>query len=318
MFDLRNHVSDYLRPGAPATKRAVDGLTLHIREGEILGLLGPNGCGKTTFVNMLIGALSATAGSIRVFGKDVRTSIAEIRQRIGFVPQFDVLFDELTVDEHILFFTRIKGVDPHREQAMMRAVVADVGLDGNARRYANNLSLGQRRRLSLAIALTGGSKLLLADEPSTSLDPASRRSLWSVISRVKRGRSILLTTHSMAEADVLCDRVAVMQEGSLRVVGKPADLKRTLGHGFRVEIAFKAGKGERAVAFVTKTLLGGKEPDAVSEKRAVWRVQRDEVVMSKVFAQLGLQATNYGIKQWGICPASLEEVFMDVVRSGMA
>jgi ABC-2 type transport system ATP-binding protein len=199
---------------------AVDGLDLEVRAGECFGLLGPNGAGKTTTLEILEGLLDPTGGDVEVLGGRWSHDAASLRARIGITLQETRLPDKLTVEEVIRlfrsFFPSGRGVD----EAIRLA-----GLDEKRRTWSERLSGGQRQRLAVACALVGDPELLFLDEPTTGLDPQSRRSLWDVVEDLKReGKTVLLTTHYMEEAERLCDRVAIVDHGKVIALGTTAEL----------------------------------------------------------------------------------------------
>src|SRR5215475_9125435 len=185
------------------TLRAVNGLDLEVQAGECFGLLGPNGAGKTTTLEIIEGLLDPTSGDVELLGLRWGHADAEIRQKIGTSLQETRLSDKLTVRETVTLFRSFYPAGPTPEEAIAR-----VGLEEKARSYVDNLSGGQKQRLAVATALVGDPELLFLDEPTTGLDPQSRRQLWDVIRSVKaRGRTVVVTTHYMDEAERLCDRV---------------------------------------------------------------------------------------------------------------
>ena len=222
-----------------ATHVAVGGISLAVPPGQCFGLLGSNGAGKSTLINVLTGLLPATEGVAHVAGFDVATHIRDVHLSIGVCPQHELLWPTLTVMEHLAFYARVKGVDCRAERAALRALVSAVGLAHVRNDRAANLSGGMKRRLSIAIALAGESKVLFLDEPSTGLDPASRRQTWNVIDAAKRaGRTMVLTTHLMDEAEVLCDRLAIVEKGTIRAVGTLGALKRAHGGGVLLDMNY--------------------------------------------------------------------------------
>lgn len=204
---------------------AVDGLALSVRRGECFGLLGPNGAGKTTTIEILEGILAPDTGDVAVLGLHWGRHDAELRQRLGVQLQETQLAEKLTVEETLRlfrsFYHRGRSVDE-----LMRIVE----LEGKRRSWVGRLSGGQRQRLALACALAGDPDLLFLDEPTTGLDPQSRRQLWDLLGRFRaRGGTIVLTTHNMDEAETLCDRVAIVDHGRVIALGTPADLVGSLG-----------------------------------------------------------------------------------------
>ncbi|KAJ3078617.1 hypothetical protein HK102_004366, partial [Quaeritorhiza haematococci] len=219
-------------------KAAVDSLSFNLYEGEIFGLLGHNGSGKTSTCYMLTGLYPPTSGGGTIFGYDLRTEMRYIRQLLGVCPQHDILYDQLTVAEHIRLFAGIKGVLGGRKdgEVLVREAMEQVGLADKADTVAKHLSGGQKRKLSVAIALVGRPKILVLDEPTSGMDPLSRRQLWKLLTSTKAGRITLLTTHFMDEADILADRKAILSKGRLRCMGTSLFLKRRFQIGYHLDI----------------------------------------------------------------------------------
>jgi ABC-2 type transport system ATP-binding protein len=222
-------------PGRPPVE-AVRGLDLEVRPGECFGLLGPNGAGKTTTLEIVEGLLDPTAGDVEVLDMRWGRDDARIRRRMGISLQETRLTDKLTVRETIALFRSFypSGIAPD-------AAIARVSLEEKARTYVDKLSGGQRQRLAVACALVGDPELLFLDEPTTGLDPQSRRQLWDVIRGLKdRGRTVVVTTHYMDEAERLCDRVAVIDRGLVIALGTPRELITRLGGEHVVEFSLAA------------------------------------------------------------------------------
>ena len=216
---------------------AVDGLDLDVPAGECFGLLGPNGAGKTTTVEIMEGLLAPTSGEVEVLGARWATDERALRERIGVSLQQTHLPDRLTVEEVLTLFRSFfaRGRDP---ADVMRAV----SLEEKKRAWFQNLSGGQKQRLAVACALVGDPELLFLDEPTTGLDPQSRLQLWDVVESFKRGgRTVLLTTHYMDEAERLCDRVGVVDHGKLIALGTPRELIASLGGQEVIELTLAGG-----------------------------------------------------------------------------
>ena len=218
---------------------AVNGLDLDVHRGECFGLLGPNGAGKTTSIEILEGLLPADAGEVEVLGATWRGDGNALRQRIGIQLQETQLSDKLTVAETLRLFRSF-----YRDGVSVDELIALVGLDAKRDTWVVKLSGGQRQRLSVACAMVGRPELLFLDEPTTGLDPQSRRQLWGVLERFRAGGgTVLLTTHYMDEAHALCDRVGIMDQGRLIALGTPEDLVA----GLKAEhvVAFAVGDPAR-------------------------------------------------------------------------
>ena len=212
---------------------AVDGLDLEVGAAECFGLLGPNGAGKTTTIEICEGLTDADSGEVQLLGLDWKRDAAELRQRLGIQLQETQLSDKLTVFETVRLFRSFfrKGPDP-------RDVIARVQLDEKAASRVGGLSGGQKQRLALACALVGEPDFLFLDEPTTGLDPQARRQLWDLIDEFRAsGRTILLTTHYMDEAERLCDRVAIMDHGKVIALGTPRELIASIGAEHSLEFS---------------------------------------------------------------------------------
>lgn len=188
--------------------QALKPLHLVIKRGQVFGLLGPNGAGKTTLLNILTGMIRSDSGDAWIGGSNVSTELHNVYKSIGVCPQFDVFWEDLTIEEHLLFYLRLKGIDPKdSEIEKVHKVCKAVELQDVMRKKAKHLSGGMKRRLSLAVALIGEPAVIFLDEPTTGLDPLNREAFWKIIQKVKVMTSVILTTHLMQEADYLCDRI---------------------------------------------------------------------------------------------------------------
>lgn len=210
-------------------KPAVDGISFEVKKGEIFGILGPNGAGKTTTLEMIETLREIDGGKVSVAGLDVAKDPDGIKRIIGVQPQTPAFQDKQKVSEILEMFAAAYGerADPHK-------LLADVQLADKADSFAEQLSGGQRQRLSIAAALVHSPRVFFLDEPTTGLDPQARRNLWDLIRMVRdKGVTVILTTHYMDEAELLCDRVAIMDNGKIIALDKPANLiKQLLKRGF--------------------------------------------------------------------------------------
>ena len=216
---------------------AVDGIDLEVRRGECFGLLGPNGAGKTTTVEVLEGLLDRDAGDVRVLGLTWEHDERQLRERLGVQLQETYLAEKLTVEETLRLFRSF-----FREGKDVEEVLEAVQLQEKRKSWVKKLSGGQKQRLSVACALVGAPDMLFLDEPTTGLDPQSRRSLWELVQGYRAsGGTILLTTHYMEEAERLCDRVAIMDHGRIIALGTPAELIASLEAEHVVEFSLQEG-----------------------------------------------------------------------------
>jgi ABC-2 type transport system ATP-binding protein len=209
--------------------KAVNGVSFEVKRGEIFGILGPNGAGKTTTLEMIEALRPIDGGSITVSGLDVASQPQEVKKIIGVQPQSPAFQDKQKLFEIIELFAAAYG-----ERVNPMEFLKDVNLEEKANDYAESLSGGQKQRLSIAAALVHNPKVFFLDEPTTGLDPQARRNLWELIGQVRdRGVTVIMTTHYMDEAELLCDRVAVMDNGKIVALDTPHSLvKQLLGRGF--------------------------------------------------------------------------------------
>ncbi|SAL66262.1 nodulation ABC transporter NodI [Caballeronia choica] len=206
-------------------KVVVDGLSFHVQPGECFGLLGPNGAGKTTTLKMLLGITSPDAGAIRLVDEPIPARARFARRRVGVVPQFDNLDLDFTVRENLLVFGRYFGMSHAEIAALVPSLLEFARLENKADARVSELSGGMKRRLTLARALVNDPDVLVMDEPTTGLDPQARHLIWERLrSLLARGKTILLTTHFMEEAERLCDRLCVIEEGRKIAEGRPHEL----------------------------------------------------------------------------------------------
>jgi len=211
-------------------KQAVDGVSFSVKKGEIFGILGPNGAGKTTTLEMMETLRPIDSGTVIIDGVDVAKNPQKIKYMIGVQPQSPAFQDKTKLKEVIELFAAAYG-----EKVDVMKFLRDVDLEEKADSYYESLSGGQKQRLSITTALVHGPKVFFLDEPTTGLDPQARRHLWELIEDVrKRGISVIMTTHYMDEAEVLCDRIAVMDNGKIVAIDTPKNLiKQLLGRGFK-------------------------------------------------------------------------------------
>ncbi|XP_075745344.1 uncharacterized protein LOC119178525 [Rhipicephalus microplus] len=223
--------------GKSTERIAVSHLSLNFDEGHINTLLGQNGAGKTSTIKVLTGQHSATSGEVYVYGRNVNNAAKEIRKYLGYCPQYNTLYGKLTVKEHLIFFGNLKELlSPEEVEKDVERLLRQMGLKHMENKQACHLSGGLQRRLCVAFSFVGGSKLVILDEPTSSVDPMARRNIWDLILKHKHDRTILLTTHHMDEADVLSDKVAIIHKGKLLCEGSPLLLKSKFGFGYKLSL----------------------------------------------------------------------------------
>jgi ABC-2 type transport system ATP-binding protein len=278
---------------------AVDGLDLEVRSGECFGLLGPNGAGKTTTVEILEGLLPPTAGEVEVLGSRWESDAASLRERLGITLQETHLPDRLTVEEVVALFRSF-----YRRGRTVDEVIALVSLEEKRHAWYEKLSGGQKQRLAVACALVGDPELLFLDEPTTGLDPQSRRQLWDVVLSAKaEGRTVLLTTHYMDEAERLCDRVAIVDLGKVIALGAPRDLiARVVG---REVVEFSPGRPVEEAALAA---LPGVH--AVRRAGAGWALTVDRVHVAVPALLAHLEGTGVPLGRLSTHSATLDDVFL--------
>jgi ABC-2 type transport system ATP-binding protein len=234
---------------------AVDDVTLDVEDGEIVGLLGHNGAGKTTLIRVINGLLSPDAGTVRVLGHDPTTHGQLVRRATGVLTEYPALDEFLTTIENLEVYAAINGIRPVVAHRRIEALLARLGLAEKRDEPARGLSAGLKQRVALARALVHDPQILLLDEPTTNMDPVAARGVRDLIveSSRDRGRTVLLSTHNLAEAELLCDRVAIMRFGRLLTVGSPAELRRSLGEAVGVRIETADGDTARVLENINGT-----------------------------------------------------------------
>ncbi len=281
---------------------AVDGIDLRVLEGIVFALLGPNGAGKTTTVEILEGLRRPTAGSARVLGQDITRSYESIREVVGILPQDFEPFDRLTPREHIRYFARLFGRAADREE--ISRILLMVGLMDRADVQARKLSGGEKRKLGIALALVGTPRLVFLDEPTTGLDPAARRDLWGIIRGLRRGgRTVVLTTHYIEEAEALADDVAIMMKGRIVARGSPESL--VAKHAVFREVRL-VGAGQEGLDRLSE---GGFEASLDGDD-VVLRARASEG-LGPVFAQIS--ASGLTFSDVVTARPKLEDVFLSIV-----
>ena len=285
---------------------AVDRLSFSVREGEVFGFLGPNGSGKSTTIRMLTGILPPSGGTARVTGFDIVREVSKIRPRLGYMSQKFSLYNDLTVSENLEFFAGLYSVPSRERRSRAEWALEKVGLVGRERAYAKELSGGWKQRLALASAILHRPAILMLDEPTSGVDPLSRRQFWDLIFEMTAsGVTVLVTTHYMDEAE-RCDRLALLNAGRLVAAGTPAELRKTVG-GSMIEVAvpqpLSALKVARAVQGVRQCTLYG-------ARLHVLLRQGTETAL-----RAALEAAGHQVDSMMRVPMTMEDVFTALVEN---
>ncbi|KAL9155879.1 hypothetical protein ABFS82_09G035500 [Erythranthe guttata] len=306
------------RDGNPE-KFAVRELSLALPEGECFGMLGPNGAGKTSFINMMIGLVKPSSGTAYVQGLDIRTDMDRIYTSMGVCPQHDLLWDMLTGREHLLFYGRLKNLKGAALTQAVEESLKSVNLfhGGVADKQSRKYSGGMKRRLSVAISLIGDPKVVYMDEPSTGLDPASRNMLWDVVKRAKQNRAIILTTHSMEEAEHLCDRLGIFVDGRLQCVGNPNELKARYGGSYVFTMTTSQIHEEEVENLVNQLSPNATKVYQISGTQK-FELPKDEIRIADVFEAVENAKSRFTVQAWGLADTTLEDVFIRVARGAQA
>uniref|UniRef100_H2YX22 ABC transporter domain-containing protein n=1 Tax=Ciona savignyi TaxID=51511 RepID=H2YX22_CIOSA len=321
-------------------KVAVDGLSLNFYENQITAFLGHNGAGKTTTMSMLTGLFPPSGGTASIYKKDIQTDMDSIRHELGFCPQHNVLFGDLTVLEHLQLYAGLKGSSSGKTQSESETnnMLQDVGLPHKKHEMTRHLSGGMKRKLSVAIAFVGGSKCVVLDEPTAGVDPYARRGIWDLLLHYKQNRTIVLSTHHMDEADLLGDRIAIISHGKLKCCGSSLFLKSCFGVGYYLTLVtddkeISPGESpltEKAVlpvssqinmiSYKKSSILAQMVTDTISGVKLYEDNGREITFVlpysaqtdgsyAKLFEKLNNANANYGLTD-----TSLEEIFLNVAE----
>ncbi|XP_012587144.1 PREDICTED: ATP-binding cassette sub-family A member 3 [Condylura cristata] len=306
------HLSKVYGAGSKRTV-AVGDLSLSLYEGQITVLLGHNGAGKTTTLSMLTGLFPPSSGRAYISGWEISQDMDQIRKSLGLCPQHDILFDNLTVAEHLSFYAQLKGLSAQKCPEETKQMLAVLGLEDKRDVRSRLLSGGVKRRLSLGIALVAGSKVLMLDEPTAGMDAVSRRAIWDLLQQQKRGRTVLLTTHFMDEADLLGDRIAIMAQGTLQCCGSPLFLKQKYGAGYHMTLVKEPHCSPEAVSqLVCRHIPNARLESSAGAELSYVLPKESTPRFEGLFTQLETQQKELGIASFGASVTTMEEVFLRV------
>ncbi|KAL0820123.1 hypothetical protein ABMA28_006062 [Loxostege sticticalis] len=291
--------------------RALSNVSLDVYKGEITILLGHNGAGKTTLMSIITGMMGPTEGKVLVNGLDVSTQKEAARQHIGLCPQHNLFFSDLTVLEHTMFFTLLKGSTFAEARKSSQNLLNKLGIQAKANCKSSELSGGMKRRLQLACALAGNASVLILDEPTSGLDVETRRELWDLLLSLRGSRTVLLSTHFMEEADALGDRVAALHAGQLRCHATPMYLKRAIGTGYRLTFTTIGHPKEDSITSTIRSIV----PDAAVKETTINSISYNLPAASSknfpsLFTKLESKRSELGIDSISVGISTLEEVFL--------
>eukprot|EP00126_Sphaerothecum_destruens_P005765 Sdes_comp19027_c0_seq1m9586 len=294
---------------------AVNNLCVGISPGECFGLLGVNGAGKTTTFKMLTGDEVIDYGDATIEGFSCVNEIDKVKQRIGYCPQFDAIFDKMTAKELLSMFALLRGIPKHRIDEIVKTTIANLGLTPWENRLCGTYSGGNKRKLSTGLALVGNPSIVFLDEPTTGMDPKARRFLWdSILAVMKQGRSIVLTSHSMEECEALCSRVAVMVHGKFRCLGSPQHLKNKFGSGYHLVLKLQSLQDvPNARIFIQRAF-----PTAVLEEehnlQLYYKIPGSNISLSHLFSTLEKNKQDLHLDDYNFSQSLLEQVFIKFAR----
>lgn len=295
---------------------AVDNFYWQLQKNKISVLLGHNGAGKSTLINLITGMTQPSAGDCFIYGKSVRHELSSIRHGIGYCPQHNILWPELTVKEHLEYFGAIKGLHGSVLKAEVNEVLRTVGLEEKTTQRSKRLSGGQKRKLSVAIALIGGSSLVILDEPTAGMDAGSRRSTWEALKETSKRRTILMTTHFMDEADLLGHTIAIMNKGRLECAGNSAFLKSKLGAGYVLTMSVELHCPRRPVEAMIMRYVKGAVPQVTGAGEMAYRLPvGSTAVFPQLLSALDNEGTALGVKSYSLSATTMEDVFLRVTAN---
>ncbi len=270
---------------------ANDGISLGVAAGELFSLLGPNGAGKTTLVRQITGELAPSSGEIRVFGVDVVHRPKEARRLLGIVPQEAGLFFHIGVREHLTYFGRLHGLRGSDLKLQVNRMLQELSLEEHGGKRAQNLSGGLKRKLLVGMAMMGNPRAIILDEPTTGLDPHSRREVWEMIRRYQRqGAAVLLTTHYMDEAEFLSERVGIVSRGKLSAVGTVPGLHSRISNRYKL----------------TYTLPGDEYP------------RQRSTAYGRTMDELQQRISELGLEEYDVARTNLEDIYLELTKQSLA
>lgn len=301
--------------------QAVRETSIGVAKDEVIGLLGPNGAGKTTMMSMMSGIETIDKGEAWINDASISTELASARKLLGLCPQFDALMGNLTAREHLQIFAKIRGVPAELVTKLVDRTIRDLDLTLKADECTSGYSGGNKRKLSVALSMIANPTVNFLDEPSTGMDPETRRFMWDYITSVREGRALVLTTHSMEEADALCSRIGIMIRGQLRALGSSQELKSDFGEGYQVMLRVGGSRIDADNIFgevdtLMESLSTGVKHEESANMVKRYEIPSNDVDLAKIFEQINDNAESYGIIDFSVSQTTLEDVFLKFARDG--
>ena len=310
MIEVKNLVKKY------GPKTAVDNISFTVRDGEILGLLGPNGAGKSTTMNIMTGYLSATSGEVNIAGFNILDNPIDAKKHIGYLPEIPPLYTDMTVLEYLNFVYELKGVKDLKRKKHIEEVMEAVKIGDVANRVISNLSKGYKQRVGLAQAMIGSPEVLILDEPTVGLDPMQIIEIRSVIKKLGKNHTVILSSHILQEIQAICDRIVIINKGKVAAVDTPQNLARTISN--ENKFMLRISGDERTALDVLETIKGIKQVKSMGRKEKnsidfLVETLPDVDVRPEIFRAMA--ESNLPILSMQTVDLSLEDIFIEVTEN---
>ena len=310
MVEVKNLVKNY------GPKHAVDDISFKVRAGEIMGLLGPNGAGKSTTMNIMTGYLSATSGSVTIAGHDILDNPLEAKKHIGYLPEIPPLYTDMTVSEYLNFVYELKGVKEKKKEKHLKEIMETVKITDVKDRIIANLSKGYKQRVGLAQAMVGNPEVLILDEPTVGLDPMQIIEIRSVIKKLGRNHTVILSSHILQEVQAICDRVVIINKGKVAAIDTPQNLARSISN--ENKFMLRISGSERTILDVLQKIQGIKNIKSLGRKEKnsidfIIETQPHVEVRAEIFTAMAKE--NLPILSMQTVDMSLEDIFIEVTEN---
>ncbi|MDP4177528.1 MAG: ABC transporter ATP-binding protein [Bacillota bacterium] len=294
---------------------ALNNISLTVNEGEVLGFLGPNGAGKSTTMNIITGYISTTEGTVKIDGIDILENPEQAKRKIGYLPEIPPIYVDMTVNEYLTFVSNLKGVSKDKRESSLERIMQVVKITDVKDRLIKNLSKGYKQRVGLAQAIVGDPEVLILDEPTVGLDPKQIIEIRNLIKDLGKKHTIILSSHILSEVSAVCDRVVIINKGSIVASGKPEELSQKLNFSNKISLRVKG-----ASADVIKAIKAIESVQHVSEDKVREEGTIDVIVEAKKDADIredlvkSLSAASLPILSMKSVDMNLEEVFLQVTN----